>query len=179
MAFIKIADLNGEIELILFPNAYQQTIGIWQRDQVILVNGKISAKDRDGNIGNEVKILVDDAREVTPDQAAAYQETGKTAKVPKASKSKKVSTKSPPEISASAREIEKRVYIRVVDTKDHKRLNELKNIVDQSYGITPLVLVIGDDSEKQIVKLPNSIDANEKVLGSLTELFGNEAVKFQ
>jgi DNA polymerase-3 subunit alpha len=179
MAFIKIADLNGEIELILFPNAYQQTIGIWQRDQVVLVNGKISAKDRDGNIGNEVKVMVDDAREVTPDQAAAYQETGKTAKVPKPSKSKKVSAKSPPEISASAREIEKRVYIRIVDTKDHKRLNELKNIVDQSLGITPLVLVIGDDSEKQIVKLPNSIDANEKVLGSLAELFGNEAVKFQ
>src|SRR5690606_5743345 len=65
MAFIKIADMNNEIELILFPNAYQQTTGIWERDRVVLVRGKINAKDRDGNLTDDLKVMVDDAREVT------------------------------------------------------------------------------------------------------------------
>src|SRR6185369_3278449 len=82
MAFIKIEDQTGELELILFPNAYQQTLGLWERDRIILARGKLSAKDREGNIGEELKVLVDDAREITAEQAQAYQTTGKRLKLP-------------------------------------------------------------------------------------------------
>ena len=34
MAFVKIADQFGELELVLFPSIYQQTTGIWERDKV-------------------------------------------------------------------------------------------------------------------------------------------------
>ncbi len=80
MAFVKVADMGGEVELILFPNAYQQTVGIWERDNVVIINGKISTKDREGNAGSEIKIMVDDAREVTSEQANAYQVSGKKPK---------------------------------------------------------------------------------------------------
>src|SRR5690606_36187782 len=75
MAFVKIEDRFHDTELILFPSMYQQTIGIWERDRVVLVRGKITAKDRDGNITSDITILVDDAREITPEQAEAYQAT--------------------------------------------------------------------------------------------------------
>ncbi|HLZ14661.1 MAG TPA: DNA polymerase III subunit alpha, partial [Candidatus Saccharimonadales bacterium] len=57
MAFVKIEDQFGGLELILFPNAYMQTTGLWERDRVVLVRGKLSAKDRDGNLGEELKVL--------------------------------------------------------------------------------------------------------------------------
>ena len=77
MAFVKLEDETGETELILFPSTYQQTIGLWERDRIVIVRGKITAKDREGNISEEIKILTDEAREVTHEQAAAYQPTGR------------------------------------------------------------------------------------------------------
>src|SRR5690606_9495959 len=82
MAFVKMEDKHGEIELILFPGSYQQTLGLWERDRVILARGKLSAKDREGNIGEEVKVMVDDAREITAEQAQGYQATGRKLKLP-------------------------------------------------------------------------------------------------
>ncbi|HSX46019.1 MAG TPA: DNA polymerase III subunit alpha, partial [Candidatus Saccharimonadia bacterium] len=58
MAFVGIEDRHGEIEAVLFPNSYQQTAGLWERDRVVLIRGKLNAHDRDGNQASEVKIMV-------------------------------------------------------------------------------------------------------------------------
>ncbi|MDB5185736.1 MAG: dnaE, partial [Candidatus Saccharibacteria bacterium] len=57
MAFVKIGDQFSELELILFPSIYQQTTGIWERDRIVIVKGKVNAKDREGNIIDDVKVL--------------------------------------------------------------------------------------------------------------------------
>lgn len=178
MAFIKIADLKGEVELILFPNAYQQTVGIWERDTVVVVSGKISTKDRDGNSGGEIKILVDDAREVTPEQAAAYQVSGKKPKIPKASKAKVTLAKSATS-EAITKEIEKRIYIRLQSTSEDDKLMTLKTLLDKRAGMTPVVLVVGDAKEKKIIKLPQYVDPSQDLLADLAEIFGKPAVKYQ
>lgn len=174
MAFVKIADLAGEIELILFPNSYQQTVGIWQRDSVVLVTGKLSTKDRNGN-EDEMKLIVDDAREVTHEQALAYQASGKKPKTPKPKKAAVKFVKKDPEKD----EAEKRVYIRVEDTKDQDKLMTLKQLIDKQVGSTPVVLVIGNDNDKKIIKLPTTVEPNEKLLSDLSEIFGAPAVKYQ
>jgi DNA polymerase-3 subunit alpha len=83
MAFVKIEDQFGEVEAILFPNSYQQTLGLWERDRVVLIRGKVNSRDKNGQDSGEVKIMVDDGREITSQQAAAYQATGKKRKTPK------------------------------------------------------------------------------------------------
>jgi DNA polymerase-3 subunit alpha len=80
MAFVKLEDRFGEIEAILFPNSYQQTAGLWQRDRVVLVKGKLNAKDKSGASNGDVKVLVDEAKEITSEQAQAYKPTGQTIK---------------------------------------------------------------------------------------------------
>ncbi len=175
MAFVKISDLTKEIELVLFPSAYQQTLGIWERDTVIVLSGKISAKEKDGTIGVEPKILVDDAREVTLEQVQAYKETGKQAKRPKIKKVPNVSKQA----QKNEVELEKRVYIRVHDTSDKKKLGVLKQMLDKAEGDTSVVLVVGDDTDKKIVKLPVSTEVSEQLLDSLKEIFGSNSVKFQ
>lgn len=178
MAFVKIADLKGELELILFPNAFQRTIGIWNRDNVVIVSGKISTKDREGNAGEEIKVMVDDAREVTSEQAAAYQVSGKKPKKPRPSAKKAVPNKTFAK-SDIAVEIEKRVYIRMSTTDDQEKLMSLKKIIDKKAGETPVVLVVGDEISKKAIKLPGLVNPDEPLMADLASVFGETAVKYQ
>lgn len=171
MAFIKIADMASEIELLLFPNAYQQTLGTWQRDRVVLVRGKINAKDREGNFSSEVKVMVDDAREVTVEQAEAYQATGKTVKPPKPKATVK------PKQAAGKPKAEERIYIRLEDDKNQQLLMSLKEAIDQHAGETEVVLVLGAAANKQIVKLPTKMSRSKKAVEQLTSLVGAENLK--
>jgi DNA polymerase-3 subunit alpha len=184
MAFIKVEDQFGEIELILFPNAYQQTAGLWQRDRVILCRGKISAKDREGNIGEELKIMVDDAREITAEQAQAYQATGKRVKLPGEKRNaaavagvrgKSVAAAATPSTS----KIPKRLYVRLSDSNDQSLLVSLKQAIDANAGSTEVVLVLGPADSKQVIKLPLKISTDEPAIAKLRELVGHSNVKIQ
>jgi DNA polymerase-3 subunit alpha len=180
MAFIKIADLAGEIELILFPGAYQQTLGIWERDRVVLVRGKVNAKDRDGNVGTEVKVMVDDGREVTIDQAQAYQPRGKTVKPPKPSKTaaKAAVPKSSDDTQPSLPAME-RVYIRLENSDNQDLLMSLKQVIDENAGETDVVLVLGPATKKQIIKLPTKTTKDDDVIAQLKQLVGQTNVRIQ
>ena len=178
MAFVKVEGRDGEIELILFPNAYQQTTGLWQKDRVILARGKVNAKDRDGNLVDEIKILVDDAREITAEQATAYQATGRKPKAPSAAKTKATKAVLPGKTVASAIKQE-RVYIRLSNSDDQDLLLSIKQTIDSSVGATDVVLILGPTETKQAIKLPGGIMPKEPVLDRLRELVGTENIKYQ
>jgi DNA polymerase-3 subunit alpha len=175
MAFVKLEDQFGETELILFPSSYQQTLGTWQRDNVILARGKVSAKDRDGNISDEVKILVNDAREITTQQAEAYQSTGKKIKGPGARglKSAKVAVQTIP----STRAVPERLYIRLNDSQDQSMLLSLKQKIDKYSGSMDVVLVLGGSDATQAIKLPGGIRHDETAVAELATLVGADNVK--
>ncbi|HVW23391.1 MAG TPA: DNA polymerase III subunit alpha [Candidatus Saccharimonadales bacterium] len=176
MAFIKVEDRSGEIEVVLFPSVYQQTLGLWERDKVVLIRGKVTARGRDGQTG-EAKVSVDDAREITPEQASAYQLTGKKAKTPK---SKTSGVKLPRQAEDSVPSVANpRVYIRLQNTSDEKTLLSLKETIDQHRGATEVVLVLGEAAQKQAIKLPGGIDTDSDGLDQLKTLVGNENLVVQ
>ncbi|QQS19673.1 DNA polymerase III subunit alpha [Candidatus Saccharibacteria bacterium] len=179
MAFVKVQDEFGEIEAVLFPSAYQQTVGLWERDRVVLIRGKISIKGRDGQPGDEVKIMVDDAREITHEQAVAYQTTGRKARLPKPSKAAKKTVHKARTAAAESSSKPPRLYIRLKNSDDTALLSRLKAIVDRTVGEHEVVLVLGPDSGKQAVKLPAQIQANEAIIADLSELVGADNVKLQ
>jgi DNA polymerase-3 subunit alpha len=172
MAFVKIEDMGGEVELILFPSALQQTLGLWERDRIVVVRGKISAKDREGNIGSEVKVLADEAREVTHEQATAYQSTGRKVNVPKANP-KAVAKQAAATANA---QVTARLYIRLLSSEDQKLLVSLKQIIDEHHGDTEVVLVLGPENAKQIVRLPMHVRADQASMKSLRDLVGDQNV---
>jgi DNA polymerase-3 subunit alpha len=176
MAFVKIEDLSHEIELILFPSMYQQTLGIWERDRVVLVRGKVNARDRDGNPTDDLKILVDDAREITPDQASAYQATGRKPKGP--AKGKKILSTSVKPKPATTTTAPPRVYIRIEKSDDHQTLTTLRQTIDAHQGDTEVVLVVGPPATKQVIRLPMKVSASDDSLSVFGELVGRENVKF-
>ena len=181
MAFVKIEDLSGETEAILFPSSYQQTLGLWEVDRVVLMRGKISAKDRDGVLSDEIKIMVDDAREITPEQAAAYQLTNKKAKVPKPRKKPANSVAMPGPGAKGVVDAlkEKRLYIRLNDSDDQTLLMNLKQTIDEHKGNTEVVLVLGHEDNRQIIKLPSGIDTKTAGVDRLKAIMGQENIAFR
>jgi DNA polymerase-3 subunit alpha len=171
MAFVKIEDRYGEIEAILFPNSFQQTVGLWELDRVVLIRGKINARDKNGNDSGEVKVLVDDAREITAEQATAYEGTGKKAKIPKPRLAKIPKTPLKPE-EIDRRPDSERIYIRLTTTSDEKVLLSLKETIDSHRGDTEVVLVLGEAAAKQAIKLPGGIDRKSGGLDLLEALVG-------
>jgi DNA polymerase-3 subunit alpha len=157
MAFVKIEDQFGEVEVILFPNSYQQTVGLWERDRVVLIRGKVNTKDRDGNAGTEIKII------------------GKKPKTPKA----KAATKAVPSVATPAKPVNERVYIRLVTTSDQQTLLSLKQTIDQHQGETEVVLVLGEAANKQAIKLPGGIDRASDGLVQLQDLVGADNLVIQ
>lgn len=179
MAFIKLEDQTGEIEVILFPNAYQQTLGLWQRDRIVMIRGKVNAKDREGKLSSDVKVMVDDAREITSQQATAYQATGKKPKTPKPPKIKMASMIGPGAKAVSEITTPERVYLRVASSKDQTLLTTLKQTLDEYRGSTEVVLVLGEDSQRQAIKLPVGLDRDSEGVFKLRELVGTENFKIQ
>lgn len=177
MAFVKIIDLTGEIEVVLFPSAYQQTVGLWERDRVVLIRGKVNARDKEGNPTSDVKVMVDDAREVTPDQATAYQSTGRKLKTPKAGA--KVPTKQTRGNKPTELTKPEVLYIRLSDSGDEHKLLSLKQTIDDHSGATEVVLVLGQNATKQAIKLPGGIERDSDGVTKLQALVGAENIKFQ
>jgi DNA polymerase-3 subunit alpha len=187
MAFVKLEDETGETELILFPSTYQQTTGLWERDRVLIIRGRANAKDRDGNMSQEVKIMVDDAREVTHEQAAAYQSTGRKPRELKAVKPRKGGALKAAVAAVRAEKVEavplpgqpSRVYIRLEKSDDHAMLAQLKTTIDAQQGEAEVVLVLGPDSAKQAIKLPTRMNAEPAALERLQSLVGASNVVLQ
>jgi DNA polymerase III subunit alpha len=59
MAFVKLEDLTGTIEIVVFPKIYARTADLWQMDQIMTISGKVDEKD------DRLTILIDDARKIS------------------------------------------------------------------------------------------------------------------
>ncbi|HEU5004620.1 MAG TPA: DNA polymerase III subunit alpha [Candidatus Saccharimonadales bacterium] len=171
MAFVKLEDISGEIELVLFPKTYLKSVDIWQRDKVILARGKVGG-GRASDRGSEVKILVDDAVALSPEDAAAFAKDKKSFNYNLKDKPVRAArTGSDPVVISR-----QRLYLRLEDSKNQELLMSLKEKLDGHKGRTEVVLVTGPQDNKQIIKLPQTIDINEQCLRDLAAIFGSTNV---
>jgi DNA polymerase-3 subunit alpha len=50
MAFAQIEDLQGPLELVIFPSVWEQTRELWEPERVLLVRGRVSFRGRDPSL---------------------------------------------------------------------------------------------------------------------------------
>ena len=186
MAFVGIEDKTGESEIIVFPNLYEQIGAKLIQDAVIKATGKISAKDRDGNIGTDAKMIADEFQFVTDQELDSYESTGRKMEKPKPRKDfGKVKVSKTVAATAAARpavsmkpqmdvKIQK-CYVNLKDPEDHEILLEIKKICNDHPGVSEIILVLGTD-KKSAIKMPFKIDANELLIGKLVKILGEDAV---
>jgi DNA polymerase-3 subunit alpha len=172
MAFVRISDLKSDIEIIVFPKVYQDTSWLWVIDKVLIIEGEVNMKDREGNSTNEIKIAANSAREVTHEEAINYKPGKKPVKSLDKQKPKKSKT-----TDDKLDKKPKKLYIRMSDTENVARLQSLKEHLTSYAGDLEVVLIVGPADSKQAIKITEKITDSAESLSGLVNLFGEENVK--
>ncbi|MGH7196566.1 MAG: DNA polymerase III subunit alpha [Candidatus Saccharimonadales bacterium] len=178
MAFVKMEDKSGEMEIIVFPKLFEEIGDKLVQDVVVKVKGKLNAKDRDGRVVDELKMIADDIVFVTPEELANYKSTGKNMKLPKASQSKTASaavTQEPSVIYQPVIEIKPKLYVHVKDPDNHDALVQLKQSFNNYPGDHEVVLVLGTE-KKSAMRLPFTIEPHDELKTSIINLLGPDCV---
>jgi DNA polymerase III subunit alpha len=191
MAFVKIEDKSGEMEVIVFPKLFEGVGEMLTQDTVLKVKGKLNAKDRDGRIMDDLKLIADDIVVVTPDELTNYKATGRNMRAPKASATSlatdvggvKVSYKPIDEARRStaaasplvAEPAKPRLYVHVKNPDDHDSLLKLKQAFNSFPGTHEVVLVLGAE-KKSAMRLPFKIEPHEDLQSSIVGLLGPDCV---
>ena len=202
MAFVGIEDKFGEGEIIVFPNLYEKVGAKLVQDAVIRVSGKNSARDRDGNLGNESKLIADDIIVITDNDINGYESTGRKMDAPKISSAVKKERREAyrnQKNGASPKSVVKndaakpqpkthsapvnvapeipasKLFVYIKDPNDHSRLVKMKSVCGENAGTTDVVLVLGE-KDKSAMRLPFKVDANDNLLSQLKNTLGEECV---
>ena len=202
MAFVGIEDKFGEGEIIVFPNLYEKVGAKLLQDTVIRVSGKNSARDRDGNLGSESKLIADDIIAITDNDINGYESTGRKMDAPKVSSAvkkerreayrnqkngatlkstvKNNTSKSQPKtqpapVNVAPEITTSKLFVYIKDPNDHPRLVKMKSVCSEHAGTTDVVLVLGE-KEKSAMRLPFKVDTNDNLLSQLKNTLGEECV---
>lgn len=184
MAFVGLEDKTGDSEIIVFPNLFEQIGAKLIQDAVIRATGKISARDRDGNLGKDAKMIADEIQFVSDNELDNYESTGRKMDKPKPGAVKKYATKNQAAkvtvnkivepIKLEVKSTEK-LYIHIKNPDDHEALISMKQICSNFPGQSEVVLVLGD-GQKSAIKLPFKVENSNNIIEKLSAILGDGSV---
>ena len=161
MAFVGLEDKTGTTELVVFPKVYELNPQMWEADQVIQVSGKISARDRDGRVTSDTKIMVDSAKTIDYDQVKTHK-----------------SRRSTPEPTAPSQSngptvVEGSLQLRVADLENQQLLIKMRELLSQAPGQSEVYLLAGE----QRIRLPYMVAITDGLINVIGHLSGLELVE--
>lgn len=201
MAFVALEDRFGEGEVIVFPNLFEQVGAKLVQDAVVRVTGKNSARDRDGNLGSESKMIANEIVLIDDKEIQSYESTGRKMDGPKVSsavkkerraqyRAVKNGTSLPPRKPTKVADANvegkpvrqpvepstaKTLYVQIKNPDDHTALMMLKKTCKAHPGMTEIILVLGEE-KKSAIRLPFRVDDNKTLLSTLVQYLGEESV---
>ena len=183
MAFVAIEDKSGESEVIVLPNLYSEVGAKLVQDAVIRAEGKANARDRDGNLISEVKLIADVINLVTDKELSEYESTGREMKAPKPRSGGPVTVTKKPSTKSVATSVEykphipvvKQLFVHIKNPDDAESLMQLKSICAKFPGSSDIVLVLGTE-KKSAIRLPFKVDDSDDLIGQLVKQLGEDAV---
>jgi DNA polymerase-3 subunit alpha len=197
MAFVKIEDKFGDIEVTVFPRTFEEIGGKLIVDTVVKVAGKVNSRDRDGYMTDEAKINAEEITVITDEELDNYESTGATLKTPtkgvepskprgktaatsvgggyRKSADKPATKFKTSESAIDAKPVAaKKLYIRIVDSSDKKKLDAMTKICGTYPGLSEVILVIGE--KKKAMRIPYKVELEDVLISGLKEVFGDENV---
>lgn len=143
MAFVRLSDLVGTIETIVFPSVFEKCKGILKEDEVVLVKGRIDNKEE-----TELKILA--------------EEVVKVDEAEKLLKKTKLST-------AAVEPLE----IKVPHFNDASILQDLKEIFMSYPGQRPVILLVQNGEPQPVkVQIPLAVEDSPQMWQRVRERIG-------
>lgn len=64
MAFVKLEDSSGSVELVVFPKVYEKTKEFWVQDKIVLVKGKVNDRE------DRLSVIVDAVKSLENEKAS-------------------------------------------------------------------------------------------------------------
>lgn len=189
MAFMAIEDKASEAEVIVFPSTFEEVGTLLEKDVVVKVTGKVSARDKEGGITDEAKVIASQIEIVTDQDLDDYLATGKKmaglktqstemlskVKVKRKPRPDAVVTKTtydgPPPKPAMPRQL----YLHVKEPSDTGTLLSLKEACSDHSGDDEVIMVLGQ-ARDSAVRLPFRVDASQTLLDRLIAVIGHECV---
>ncbi len=148
MLFVKLEDLTGSLELLVFPKVLQTKPTVWRSDALVLVEGRVSDKD------GITKVLVNEAWEFNPEQLpASFQ----------------------PHHPAAPVAHEPSVSIVVPARSDPKVFASLKDILQQYPGGARVFLTVAGERERRI-ETHFRVDYSQNLHQAVEQLLGQNAL---
>lgn len=208
MAFVKIENKVAEQEFIVFPSLYETVGAKLEQDNVIKVTGRVNARDKEGNITSEVKIIADTVEIIPDTELENYQSTGQKLPLPKEagprpnrrSRASSVGgggrrgsfgganyNNPAPLVDETPRRLvtppkdprNEKLYVLIEDPNDADRLSEIRRLCELNPGVQEIIMVLKDSSGKRPVRLPFKVEIDEDLTKPLADLLGEQCVKVQ
>ena len=196
MAFVKLENKTSEAEFIVFPSVFAEHGAKLVVDNVVKVQGKVNATDRDGRITSDVKVLAESIELVSNEVLENYQPTNTRLAAPKSapadgrrkyrkSSAEKVHSGAQVEALETRRVIKEppkdprkeRLYLLIENPDDTDTLAAIRRLADLNLGVQDVVLVLKDGETKRPLKMPFRVEVNDDLLAKLKDLLGENNVK--
>ena len=195
MAFVRLENKVAEVEVIVFPKLYDECGTNIVQDSILKITGRVSARDKEGNLTSDVKLIADSV-EVIQDQAARnYTPTGNRLEVPAEAapprrrrssrqsasndENAKPETSKPTIVTPPRDHRHEKLYVLIEDVDDTESLSQIRHLCELNPGVQEIVLVIKDKNGKRPLKLPFKVDVTDELTGGLKQLLGEACVKVQ
>lgn len=190
MAFVGIEDKTSEAEVIVFPSQFEKIGAKLAQDIVIKVTGKISARDKEGNVLAEAKMIADEIEIISDKELSSYESTGRKMQAPTgAAKVYRKKSASPGAATASAAKASvaiqpsvakpltklPEVYVHIKNPNDTASLLQFKQACNGHPGQCGVIMVIGEDKSKAI-RMPFRVDNDDALIGKLVKILGEDCV---
>jgi len=170
-----LEDLDGSVEVMVWPKVYEDSRELWQEGNIVLVEGKVRLRD------DRVQLNCDRVRRYQP-EAAQDEEmvTPEPAEVPTAAGEVPVAIRETP--ADTGRDEKHRLIISLAQSGDEEgdvtRLRKLMETVKHFSGQDEVTLQIKNGGKVDSLKLPNTSYCPE-LHEKLVELVGEGGLKLE
>ncbi len=162
MAFIEFEDMTGSLEVIAFPQAFEQFSSRLVPDTVIAISGEISVKESMSDSGKEEPKII--LRSVIPISQNGENPVA-PQKIPETKKEKA------PVKKQSGTEC---LYLKL-ESESERNFDRIKDLLDIFSGGNMPVFVYFND-KKVLTRYSQNITVNETVFSLLCEILGKDCV---
>ena len=202
MAFVKIENKTSEQEVIVFPNVFEEYGGKLVQDNVVKITGRVNARDKNGNVTPEVKVLMDSLEVISDEMLANYKETGTRLAPPVeaaggfkrqrknwssaegvARGNYNGASKQAPVIEtvrtvSAPKDVRKeKVYILVKEPDNVDLLSSIKRVCDRNLGMQEVILVLEEENEKKALRMPFRVEVCEEFDREMKKIVGEDCLK--
>lgn len=170
MAFVTLETLTGDVEVIVFPRVFEKNKEIWALDSVVEVKGKINAKDREGKLTDELKVIANTAKKLRHDVLKHFTPSAQDKESLKAQQKQKTADLHDKQTGATPSAI----VVSLQSTSDPQKLMAIKTLLSKHPGTVDLYLHFSGNGQK--LKLPEGVDGSGTFLASLTTIVGENNI---